>query len=65
MFSNLYVPFEFMSLDVGLEFHDIPYQWIFDSKTISYKYGMNYFGVWVYYVISSYNIYAAINQYRY
>ena len=22
MFSNLYAPFEFMSLDVGLEFHD-------------------------------------------
>ena len=57
MFSNLYAPFEFMSLDVGLETRD--------SKKISYKYGMNYFGVCVYYVISSYNIHAAINQYRY
>ena len=54
MFSNLYAPFEFMSHDVGLEFREI-----------SYIYGMNNFGVKVYYVISSYNIYAAINQYRY
>ena len=76
MLGNLYASFWFMYLYVGLEFQDnyklfwpiysfSIFKKVRSSETISYKYGMNYFGVWVYYVISSYNIHEAINQYRY